>query len=97
MTEVLIVAAEASSALYAQRLLEYWKSKKLEVHAFGVGTQAMEDMGFERLGKAEEMAVVGAAEVIEHYSDLKKVFHRLVEAARSRKPKFVLILDYPDF
>jgi lipid-A-disaccharide synthase len=95
--QIMIVAAEASSALYAQRLLEYWKSTGKEIKAFGVGTQAMEDLGFERLGKSEEMAVVGIAEVIEHYSELKAVFERLVKAALERRPQVVLVLDYPDF
>ena len=95
--EILIVAAEASSVLYAQRLLELWRNQKLDVKAFGVGSQEMQDLGFERFGRSEEMAVVGIAEVIEHYSDLKKVFYDLLEAARIRKPRMALIMDYPDF
>jgi lipid-A-disaccharide synthase len=95
--QIMIVAAEASSALYAQRLLEHWRFIGKEIKSFGVGTQAMEDLGFERLGKSEEMAVVGIAEVIEHYSELKAVFERLVKAAVERRPQVILVLDYPDF
>jgi lipid-A-disaccharide synthase len=95
--QVMIIAAEASSALFAQRLLEYWKSKKTPIKAFGVGTNEMEALGFERLGKAEEMAVVGIAEVIEHYGKLKSVFDSLVEAVKNRKPDLVILMDYPDF
>ncbi|GIL17728.1 MAG: lipid-A-disaccharide synthase [Oligoflexia bacterium] len=97
MHQVLIVAAEASSALYAQRLIEYWKSEKKPVKAFGVGTQEMEILGFERIGKAEEMAVFGLVEVIEKYSHLKVVFNNLVQAAKERRPDVVIIMDYPDF
>lgn len=97
MDQVLIVAAEASSVTYAQRILETWKSQNRQIQAFGVGSQAMEDLGFERLGKSEEMAVVGIAEVIAHYSDLKAVFNRLVEEAEKRKPRVAIVLDYPDF
>lgn len=96
-SKVLIVAAEASSALYVERLLQYWAQKDRKVQAFGVGTQSMEKLGFERLGKSEEMAVVGAAEVIEKYSLLKSVFEKLVEEADRRQPDFALVLDYPDF
>lgn len=95
--QVLIVAAEASSALFAQRLLEHWKSINFQVQAFGVGTPEMEALGFERLGKSEEMAVVGVAEVIENYSHLKSVFHSLVAAAKARQPRVVVVLDYPEF
>lgn len=97
MSQVLIVAAEASSSFLAQRLLEHWKKNKKNIQSFGVGSQAMQDLGFERLGNSEDMAVVGAAEVIEHYGHLKKVFNSLVQAASERRPDFALVLDYPDF
>lgn len=93
----MIVAAEASSALFAQRLIEFWNKQGRRIHAFGVGTQAMEDLGFERLGKSEEMAVVGAAEIIEAYGHLKSVFNRLVEEAARRRPSVVIVMDYPEF
>ncbi len=97
MDQVLIVAAEASSVTYAQRILETWKTQRRAVKAFGVGSQDMEDLGFERLGKSEEMAVVGAAEIISQYSHLKGVFDRLVEEAEKRRPKVAIVMDYPEF
>lgn len=97
MDQVLIVAAEASSVTYAQRILETWKRQGRQVHAFGVGSQDMEDIGFERLGKSEEMAVVGAAEVIAQYSHLKSVFDTLVVEAEKRRPKVAVVMDYPEF
>ncbi|MBK9321458.1 MAG: lipid-A-disaccharide synthase [Bdellovibrionaceae bacterium] len=97
MNEVMIVAAEASSVTYAQRLLEYWKKNNVQIKAFGVGSKEMEGLGFERLGKAEEMAVVGAAEIISAYGRLKKVFDDLVEAAAKRQPRVAIVMDYPEF
>lgn len=97
MDQVLIVAAEASSVTYAQRVLEAWKKQGRNVHAFGVGSQDMENLGFERLGKAEEVAVVGAAEIISAYSRLKAVFDSLVAEAEKRRPKVAIVMDYPEF
>lgn len=97
MDQVLIVAAEASSVTYAQRILETWKKQGRKVHAFGVGSQDMENIGFERLGKSEEMAVVGAAEIIAQYSHLKGVFDSLVAEAEKRRPKVAIVMDYPEF
>lgn len=97
MDSVLIVAAEASSSLYAQRLLETWKKHGRDVKAFGIGSRSMEDEGFECLGRSEEMAVVGLQEVLKHLPLIKKVFYSLLEEAEKRKPKFALLLDYPDF
>lgn len=97
MSSVMIVAAEASSALFAERLLQFWRSEKRAVTAFGVGTKEMETLGFERFGKAEEMAVVGLAEGLRHYRFLRRIFDRLLEEAERRRPKVVVLLDYPEF
>lgn len=94
---VLIVAAEASSSLYAQRLLEYWREQDLKVHAFGVGSRAMEVLGFECIGRSEEMAVVGLQEVLAHWGLIRSVFKGLVSAAKESRPDVVLLLDYPEF
>jgi lipid A disaccharide synthetase len=59
-----------------------------------LGSLEMENLGFERLGKSEEMAVVGAAEIITHYKHLKSVFDRLVEEAARRRPRVVIVMDY---
>lgn len=94
---ILIVAAEASSCLYAQRLLEHWRTQNQSMEAFGIGNQAMADLGFECLARAEDLAVVGLMEVFSHWSEIKKAFYDLVEAAQMRKPHVVLLLDYPGF
>lgn len=95
--KVMIIAAEASSSLFALRLLQYWKKERKSIQAFGVGSVDMQSEGFEILGRSEDMAVVGAAEIIEHYSDLKKVFNNLVEEAKKRRPSVVILMDYPEF
>lgn len=93
----MIIAAEASSAHYAAQLMRYWHKNKLSVDIFGVGSAEMESLGQKRIGYSEDMAVVGLAEVVAHYSDLKKVFNNLVAEAIRRKPRFILLMDYPDF
>lgn len=92
-----MVAAEASSALFAQRLLEEWKRQRIDIDAFGVGTREMEQLGFQRLGRAEDMAVMGLAEVVSKYSEIKIVFHRLLDEVKKRKPQVALVFDYPGF
>jgi len=96
-TEILIVASEASSTLYAQRLLEHWQQEGINVRAFGVGNQEMKKLNFEVLGRSEDMAVVGIWEVLAHYSEIKETFYKILTAAKKRQPKFALLLDYPEF
>ncbi len=95
--KILIVAAEASSCLYAQRLLEHWRAQDKKIEAFGIGDQAMAELGFECLARAEDLAVVGIQEIFAHWSEIKKAFYDLVEAVETRKPQVVLLMDYPGF
>ncbi len=95
--QVMIIAAEASSAHYALKLMQHWNSVGRDLSYFGVGDDTMEASGFERFGKSEEMAVVGAAEIFAQYSHLKGVFDQLVAQARTRKPDIVILMDYPEF
>ena len=93
----MIIAAEASSSHYALKLMQHWKATGKKYSFFGVGSDAMEAAGFERLGKSEEMAVVGAAEIVKHYTHLKAVFNKLVAQAEARRPQVVILMDYPEF
>ena len=94
---ILIVAAEASSCLYAVRLLQYWKKHNISVEAFGIGDEAMAKEGFECLARAEDLAVVGLQEVIAHFPVIRRAFYSVTEAAEKRQPQVVLLLDYPGF
>jgi lipid-A-disaccharide synthase len=94
---VMIVAAEASSSLYALRLLQHWKKQNKKISAFGIGSRDMEKEGFHIIGRSEELAVVGLQEVIAHFGEIKHAFYGLLEEAKKRKPKVALLLDYPDF
>ncbi len=94
---ILIIAAEASSTHYAEKLLISWKEMGYEVNAFGIGSQRMEELGFERFGKSEELAVMGIQEVLGVFDKIWSVFHKLIDEAKKRKPDCVLLLDYPDF
>ena len=93
----MMIAAEASSAHYAAQLLKYWRAEKKDYDFFGVGSLEMESLGFRRLGKSEEMAVVGIAEIFENLQLIRGVFHALVAEAKNSPPDAVLLMDYPDF
>lgn len=95
--KILIVAAEASSAAYAAHLLKMWKNDGVAVEAFGIGSREMENLGFEILGRSEDLAVVGLQEIIAHWGEIKSAFHGLVNAAKERRPDLVLLMDYPEF
>lgn len=94
---VLIISAEASSNLYAIRLLQHWKKTGSRVKAFGIGNREMEGLGFDCLGRAEELAVMGAVEVIKHFPLIRQTFYKIVNAVKLGGVDLVLLMDYPDF
>jgi len=57
----------------------------------------MESLGFERLGKSEELAVMGAQEVLKHWSVIKKTFTDILNRCQQDKPDVAVFLDYPGF
>ncbi len=94
---ILIVAGEASSAAYAARLIAEFKKQNVDVSFFGVGTKEMEKLGFERVAKAEDIAVVGLTEVFHSIGKILKAMKQVVLAAKEKKPKAAILMDLPDF
>lgn len=95
--EILIVAAEESSALYAKRLLEQWKSSHPHLKFYGVGSREMEKLNFEILGRSEEMAVMGLAEILSHWSQIKTAYKNIIRRVDKGNTRFALLMDYPGF
>ncbi len=94
---ILIVAGEASSELYARRLMTELKKRSSDLHFFGVGSRAMEVDGFEVIEHAENLAVVGISEVFEQLPVIIGAFKKLEQASLRLKPDLVILLDLPDF
>lgn len=94
---ILIVAAESSSTEYAIRLLKYWKISGVKIDAFGIGNEEMKSLGFQCLGRSEDLAVVGIFEVVRCFHKIKHVFNTLIDKFQTNPPQVVLLIDYPDF
>ncbi len=95
--KIMIIAAEASSAHYAAQLMKQWKKNDANHFFFGVGSNEMEVLGQHRIGKSEDMAVMGIAEIVRHYSFLRNIFYNLISYAEKNRPDIVVLMDYPDF
>lgn len=94
---ILVVAAEASSGLYLQRLMEHWKQTDQQIEAFGVGPKNLKDYGFDHVATAEDMAVVGIVEVAKHFRKIRSCYYEILEKAKKEKPAVALLMDYPGF
>jgi lipid-A-disaccharide synthase len=94
---LLLIAAEASSCMYAKNFIKAWREKFPKTHFYGVGDREMQSLGMECVGLAEDMAVMGLLEVLKHYPAIKKVGDEIIEKTQKRPPRFALLLDYPGF
>jgi lipid-A-disaccharide synthase len=95
--EVLIVATEASADLHAARVLEELRARRPGVRAFGMGGPRLRDAGLEALRRAEEMSVMGIAEVLPAIPRILRILGELARAAAERRPAAALLVDSPDF
>jgi lipid-A-disaccharide synthase len=95
--ELLIVAAEASADLHAARALEELHEIRPDIRAFGVGGPLLRAAGLEALYPAEELSVMGIAEVLPKIPRILAILRGLRRAAAERKPVAALLVDSPDF
>jgi len=94
---VLIVATEASADLHAARVLEELRQLRPDLHAFGMGGPRLRAAGLEALHRAEEMSVMGLAEVLPRIPAILRIMRDLGASAAARRPAAALLVDSPDF
>ena len=95
--EILIVAAEASADLHAARALEELRKIRPGVLAFGVGGPRLRAAGLEALYPAEDLNVMGIADVLPKIPTILRVLWGLRSEAERRRPTVALLVDSPDF
>jgi lipid-A-disaccharide synthase len=95
--EMMIVAGEASGDAHAAELVMELKRRHPELRVFGGGGQHLAAAGAELLVRAEELAVVGLFEVVAHLPRIYGFYRRLRRAMIARRPRAVILVDFPDF
>ncbi len=96
-SRVMIVAGEASADLHGAELVEALHLQNPTLDIFGVGGETMRSKGFDALIPAESMSLAGLTEVLFALPRMFRYMKTLVEAARSRQPAVVVLIDLPDF
>jgi len=95
-SHILISAGEASGDMYAARLAVALQARA-EVRLFGMGGPRMREAGVELLAECHEVSVVGILEVLKKLPVLNRVWDRLLEQSRRRKPDLAILTDFPGF
>ena len=94
---ILLSAGEASGDTYGAQLVDSLRQLARGSSFFGMGGEKMRAAGCDLLVHANEVAVVGLAEVVTHLPAIRRRFKHLVTEAARRKPDAAVLIDFPDF
>jgi len=94
---IFIIAGESSGDLHGAHLAKELKKLSPDLRLFGLGGGSMREAGVEILADPTRIAVIGLIEVLQHFSDFKRLFHLAVRALDERRPDLVVLIDYPGF
>jgi lipid-A-disaccharide synthase len=92
--QILISAGEASSDMYAARLVTALR-ELTHARFFGMGGPRMAEAGVELIADYHEVAVVGIAEVLHKIPTVIGVQNRLKREAERRKAALAILVDSP--
>jgi lipid-A-disaccharide synthase len=95
-TQILISAGEASGDMYAARLAAALRARA-DVHLYGMGGPRMREAGVELVADCAEVSLVGIVEIAKKLPALNRVWKRLIEESKRRKPRFAILTDFPGF
>lgn len=95
----MIVAGEASGDKHGASLARALKRlhPDIEFELFGSGGEEMRAAGVETLVDARDVGIIGVAEIARAMGKLYGAYRALLGAARSRRPRVVVLIDWPDF
>src|SRR5438067_919217 len=94
---LLVVAVEASADLHGAAVLRELRSLRPDVRAFGAAGPLLRGEGCEALVRAEDLSVMGIAEVLPALPRIFRALRTLTRAAKGRMPRAALLIDSPDF
>src|SRR5271165_1610678 len=93
---IFLSAGEASGEAYGALLLEELRSRCPDAMFFGMGGERMQALGFERIVRAEDVAVMGITEVVRHLPRIYREYRRLRASIAAEKPDAAVLIDFPD-
>lgn len=94
--KIFISAGEASGEHYAAQLIPAIRKLSPDAEFFGLGGQRMEALGFRRIVRAEDVAVMGITEIIRHIPRIYGEYRKLKASIAAERPDAAILIDFPD-
>ena len=95
--KLFLIAGEPSGDKLGAALMEGLKSLAPGVEFAGIGGPLMQAQGMQSLFPMEELSIMGIAEVLPKYFDLKRRITQSAAAALAFGPAALITIDSPDF
>ena len=94
-----VVAGEASGDLHAANLVKALRKEYAdgEIEFFGSAGPRMREAGVEPVVWADDLAIIGLAEIGMALPQFLKAFIALKRSVREMKPDAAILVDFPDF
>lgn len=97
MTELLVVAGEASGDRAGAAVVHRLREEGLAFSAFGIGGGALEREGTELLADLRDLTAMGVAEVARRAGNVALAYAKVRTAAGRRRPAAALLVNYTEF
>ena len=94
---VLVVAGEASADAHGARVVQRLRQVQPGVECFGLGRERLAAAGLSAVADSDALRVVGISEALRGLFKIRRVFKRVLDEVRRRKPAAALLIDLPDF
>jgi len=83
--------------MHGARLLRALRQRRPGLEAFGMGGERLAAEGLDRIARAEELSVMGFAEVAGRVPAILRSLSALTREAARRRPQAAVLIDFPDF
>jgi lipid-A-disaccharide synthase len=97
VTNIMMVAGEASGDLHGAHLARQLKQLQPEVHLWGMGGTLMQDAGVSLLFNPTNSSALGFVEVLRNVRVLRRVQRNLIQQMEDHQPNVVVLIDFPGF
>lgn len=96
---ILLVVGETSADRYGANLVRKLRALRAAqaLSFFGTGGDDMQAAGVEILCHIRDLHGIGLREAFQHLPGYFRIFRRLIEVCRQRRPAVAVLLDFPEF
>lgn len=96
-TRIMMIAGEASGDMHGAKLVSAIRRIAPQADLFGFGGAAMRKAGMTVVVDSSILSVVGITEVAANLSVIRKGFRTAEALLRRKRPRLLILIDFPDF